>query len=141
MKGKFYTDGSCSFNPGPGGWSAVNISNLECIKTISGHEPNTTNNRMEILSVIKCLQIWKKYDIIEIYSDSKYVIDCFNNWQRIWHIKDKSEVKNLDLWDILFEEAKGRDIKFFKVKGHSKNYFNDIADKLAVAMSKRRNHS
>ncbi|ADL68887.1 ribonuclease HI [Thermoanaerobacterium thermosaccharolyticum] len=132
-----YTDGACSGNPGPGGWGAVLIYN-GIKKEISGYEENTTNNRMELTAVIKALSLLKRSCKINIYSDSSYLINAFNqkwieNWQkRGWLKSDKTPVENKDLWLKLLDLSSCHDIKWIKVKGHSDNEYNNRCDKLAT---------
>lgn len=140
MRVRVFTDGACSGNPGPGGWSAV--FNLEKgLKIISGYERETTNNRMELTSVIKAIEKArsKGYDEIEIYSDSSYVVNAVSKgWIELWQkknwINSKNEsVKNKDLWEklIYLLGDKKVSVSFFKVKGHNGNTFNEIADRRA----------
>jgi len=132
-----YTDGACSGNPGPGGWGAVLIYN-GIKKEISGYEENTTNNRMELTAVIKALSLLKRSCKINLYSDSSYLINAFNqkwieNWQkRGWLKSDKTPVENKDLWLELLDLSSCHDIKWIKVKGHSDNEYNNRCDKLAT---------
>lgn len=132
-----YTDGACSGNPGPGGWGAVLIYN-GIKKEISGYEENTTNNRMELTAVIEALSLLKRSCKINIYSDSSYLINAFNqkwieNWQkRGWLKSDKTPVENKDLWLKLLDLSSCHDIKWIKVKGHSDNEYNNRCDKLAT---------
>ncbi|MGF7431645.1 ribonuclease HI [Thermoanaerobacterium thermosaccharolyticum] len=132
-----YTDGACSGNPGPGGWGAVLIYN-GIKKEISGYEENTTNNRMELTAVIKALSLLKRSCKINLYSDSSYLINAFNqkwieNWQkRGWLKSDKTPVENKDLWLKLLDLSSCHDIKWIKVKGHSDNEYNNRCDKLAT---------
>lgn len=132
-----YTDGSCSGNPGAGGWGAVLIYNGK-EKRISGGENPTTNNRMELTAPISALSALKEPCEVELYSDSAYLVNAFNNgWLNSWQINgwrtsDKKEVKNADLWQKLLELCKIHKVEFIKVKGHSDNEYNNICDKLAV---------
>lgn len=132
-----YTDGSCSGNPGTGGWGAVLIYNGK-EKRISGGENPTTNNRMELTAPISALSALKEPCEVELYSDSAYLVNAFNNgWLNSWQINgwrtsDKKEVKNADLWQKLLELCKIHKVEFIKVKGHSDNEYNNICDKLAV---------
>ena len=135
---KIYTDGACSFNPGPGGWGAVLIySGRE--KEISGFVDSTTNNRMELLAVIQALKNLKEKCSIEIYTDSAYVCNAFNNnwitdWQlNRWRTSAKKEVLNQDLWKELLDCTIPHKIKWIKVKGHSDNKYNNKCDELARA--------
>lgn len=137
-----YTDGACKFNPGPGGWAAI-INYNENIKGIKGSEKITTNNIMELSSVIYALEyISKEYkDIlnnieIEIYSDSNYVVNSVNNkWIYNWekdNWKKKGEyIKNHELWEKLSLFLKKLKISFIKVKGHSDVKYNNLCDKYA----------
>lgn len=132
-----YTDGSCSGNPGAGGWGAVLIYNGK-EKRISGGENPTTNNRMELTAPISALSALKEPCEVELYSDSAYLVNAFNNgWLNSWQINgwrtsDKKDVKNADLWQKLLELCKIHKVEFVKVKGHSDNEYNNICDKLAV---------
>lgn len=131
-----YTDGACSGNPGPGGWGTILIyKNVK--KEISGYMENTTNNIMEITAVIEGLKLLKYECEVEIYSDSAYVVNAFNNhWIEGWRKKNwinssKEPVKNKELWQELYDLTKKHDVKFIKVKGHSDNEYNNRCDELA----------
>ncbi len=132
---QIYTDGACSYNPGPGGWGAILIYNgVE--KRISGGEPNTTNNRMELLAVINGLSCLKEKCEVEIFSDSAYVVNAYlQNWVDNWKAngwkKQKSSIKNLELWKQLDSLVNFHNVKFIKVKGHSDNAYNNECDKMA----------
>lgn len=135
---KLYTDGACSGNPGPGGYGAILIyKGVE--KEISGGELNTTNNKMEIMAVLKGLEMIKEPCNVTVYSDSAYVVNSvqmgwLESWRKNnWKKADKSKVKNIDLWEKLLEFMQIHNIKFVKVKGHSDNEYNNRCDKLAVA--------
>lgn len=137
-----YTDGACSGNPGVGGYCAILIyNNVE--KIISGYEENTTNNRMELLAVIKGLGGLKESCVVNLYSDSQYVVDAFNkgwinNWMASnWKTSDKKDVKNVDLWQKLLELLEKHNVSFVKVKGHSDNEYNNRCDKIAVEEYKK----
>ena len=137
-----YTDGACSGNPGPGGYAAILIyKGIE--KEISGGEPNTTNNKMEIMAVVKGLEMLKEPCNVTIYSDSAYVVNSIEmgwifNWQsNNWKKKDKSSVKNIELWEEMLKLLKIHNVKFVKVKGHSDNEYNNRCDKLAVSESRK----
>jgi ribonuclease HI len=139
-----YTDGACSGNPGSGGYCAILIYNgIE--KVISGSELETTNNRMEILAVIKGLEALKEVCNVNVYSDSQYVVDAFNqNWietwvNNSWRTAGKKDVKNPDLWQKLLDLTKKHNVTFIKVKGHSDNAFNNRCDKIAVEEYKKLN--
>ena len=133
-----YTDGACSGNPGPGGWGAI----LECggvEKELYGAEPNTTNNRMELTGVIKALQALKFPCVVELYSDSKYVIDALDKgwakgWQkRGWVKSDKKPALNPDLWEELLRLCEIHEVHTHWVKGHASNPKNNRCDELAVS--------
>ena len=137
-----YTDGACSGNPGVGGYCAILIYNgFE--KVISGFEQDTTNNRMELLAVIKGLEALKESCEVNIYSDSQYVVDAFNkDWITIWQnngwkTSAKKEVKNPDLWAKLLEFVSLHNVTFIKVKGHADNEYNNRCDKIAVEEYKK----
>lgn len=131
-----YTDGACSGNPGPGGWGAVLMFG-EHRKELSGGEKHTTNNRMELLSVIEALRALKEPCDVTVYSDSAYVVNGFqqrwvDNWQRNgWINSKKQPVENQDLWKMLLHEMERHQVKYVKVKGHSDNEWNNHCDKLA----------
>lgn len=131
-----YTDGACSGNPGPGGWGSI----LMCDgvkKEISGGKKDTTNNVMEITAVIEGLKLLKYPCEVEIYSDSAYVVNAFNQkwiagWKKNgWKNSSKEEVKNKELWQELDELVSIHKVTFIKVKGHSDNEFNNRCDELA----------
>ncbi|MCQ2977392.1 MAG: ribonuclease HI [archaeon] len=132
-----YTDGACSGNPGPGGYGAVLIYK-DTVKELSEGFKETTNNRMELLSVVVGLRCLKEKCKVDIYSDSKYVVDAINkgwlkSWQdNNWRKSDKKEVKNVELWQELLVEMDKHEITFHWVKGHDGNEYNEICDKLAV---------
>ena len=140
---QIYTDGACSGNPGPGGWACVFLHGGS-EKELFGSEPDTTNNRMELLAVIKGLEALKsdKFNV-EIYSDSSYVVNAMNqgwlgNWQRNnWRTADKKNVKNRDLWEILVSLNNKYRPSYIKVKGHSDNVYNNRCDFLAVNAIKK----
>jgi len=131
-----YTDGACSFNPGPGGWGAVLIyGTVE--KRISGFQNNTTNNRMEIMAVIMGLKALKEPCSVDIYTDSAYVYNAFKerwieNWiKNNWKNSNKKEILNQDLWLVLKDLVDIHDAQFHKVLGHSTNKYNNLCDSLA----------
>ena len=137
-----YTDGACSGNPGPGGWGAV-LMYGQHRKEISGGDPATTNNRMELTAVIKGLQALKEPCIVELYSDSKYVIDALEKgwavgWRKKGWIKsDKKPALNPDLWEILLDLVEKHDVHYHWVKGHASNPKNNRCDELAVSEWKK----
>ena len=133
-----YTDGACSGNPGPGGWGALLCYNgVE--KELSGGAKQTTNNRMELTGVISALQALKEPCIVELYSDSKYVIDALEkgwavSWRkRGWIKSDKKPALNSDLWEILLKLTEKHQLHYHWVKGHADNEYNNRCDALAVA--------
>ncbi len=132
-----YTDGACSGNPGPGGWGAI-LSYKGAEKELSGGEAQTTNNRMELTAVIKALSALKESCIVELYSDSKYVIDALEKgWALGWRKKgwvksDKKPALNPDLWAELLELCAKHEMHYHWVKGHADNEFNERCDRLAV---------
>ena len=137
-----YTDGACSGNPGPVGWGAIlEFRGIE--KEMSGGEKNTTNNRMELLAVIKGLEALKEPCVVELYSDSKYVIDGLQkgwaaSWQkRGWIKSDKKPALNPDLWERLLELTSQHEMHYHWVKGHAENPKNNRCDELAVAQWKK----
>ena len=137
-----YTDGACSGNPGPGGWGAVLIYG-ENKKEISGGNKNTTNNIMEITAVIEALKCLKNECKATVYSDSAYVVNCFNqgwiyNWKKNnWKTSTKGPVKNKELWEELYTLVKKYNVEFVKVKGHSDNELNNRCDELARSEIKK----
>ena len=137
-----YTDGACSGNPGPGGWVAI-LSFRGVEKEISGGDPSTTNNRMELTAVLEALRRLKEPCTVELYSDSKYVIDALQKgwvygWKkRGWIKSDKKPALNVDLWEQLLPEIARHEIHYHWVKGHAENPKNNRCDELAVAESRK----
>ena len=136
-----WTDGACSGNPGPGGWGAL-IKYPNLTKKISGSVAHTTNNRMEMLAVIKSLQCINSNFKITIYTDSTYVKDGITSWIHNWKANNwknsqKKDVKNKDLWQDLDAISENLDINWQWVKGHSGNIENTIADELATSAIKK----
>ena len=130
-----HTDGACRGNPGPGGWGA-SLEYGDNQRLLYGGELNTTNNRMELTAVIKALQALKFNCQIELYTDSKYVLQGITDWmanwkKRNWRTADKKPVKNVDLWQELDELVSEHDINWHWVKGHSGHPGNELADQLA----------
>lgn len=132
-----YTDGACSYNPGPGGWGCVLIYK-DIQKTFSGFEKETTNNKMEITAVIEALKKLKEPCNVDLYSDSAYVCNAFlENWVDNWKnnnfkASNKKSIQNLELWKELLELCKIHNVTFHKVKGHADNELNNLCDKLAT---------
>ena len=137
-----YTDGACSGNPGPGGWGAILIYK-EVEKVLSGGEESTTNNRMELTAVIRGLQALKESCVVELYSDSKYVIDALQkgwavSWQKNgWKKADKKPALNVDLWEELLTLTEKHQLNYHWVKGHAENPYNNRCDELAVSEWKK----
>ena len=134
---KIYTDGACSGNPGPGGWGAILIYG-KTEKELSGGEAATTNNRMELVSVITALAALREPCKVELYTDSQYVSNAVNlGWLESWRKRDwkrkGGEVKNLDLWLKLIPLLDMHMVTFIWVKGHAENVYNNRCDELAVA--------
>ena len=133
-----YTDGACSGNPGKGGWCAIlDYQGIE--KVLSGAELQTTNNRMELLAVISGLAALNQPCIVDVYSDSAYVVnavvnDWLTDWQsRGWRTAAKQAVKNVDLWQKLLQLLAKHRVTFYKVKGHADNQRNNRCDAIARA--------
>jgi ribonuclease HI len=134
---EIYTDGACRGNPGPGGWGALLIHG-ETEKELSGAEPQTTNNRMELMGAIMALAALKRSVSVRLHTDSKYVCtgvqDWLPNWKaRGWRTADKKPVKNQDLWERLDVEAQRHQVTWQWVKGHAGNAGNERVDRLANA--------
>jgi ribonuclease HI len=130
-----FTDGACSGNPGPGGWGAI-LRYGEVEKELAGGEPQTTNNRMELMAAIAALEALKRPAKIRLYTDSMYVKDGITKWvhgwkKNAWRTADKKPVKNIELWQRLDAAAQPHDIEWLWVKGHSGHPENDRVDALA----------
>ena len=141
-----YTDGACSGNPGPGGWGAVlryRFNGKVYEKELSGGDDSTTNNRMELTAVIRGLQALKEPCTVELYSDSKYVIDALEKgWARSWQQRgwvksDKKPALNPDLWEQLLALTDIHEVRCHWVKGHAENEKNNRCDQMAVAESRK----
>lgn len=143
---RIFTDGACSENPGIGGWAAIICLKHKSV-VISGGENETTNNRMELMAVIKAIEKIKEKKkkqrkiVLEIHSDSAYVVNAVeHNWlkrwkENNWKTKTNKDIKNRDLWEKLINLIEQNDlikVEFVKVKGHSGNMFNEMADRVAV---------
>jgi len=133
---EIFTDGACSGNPGPGGWGALlRFNGAE--KTISGADPATTNNRMEMMAAISALELLQRPCKVQLTTDSVYVKNGITQWihgwkKRGWKTASKQPVKNVDLWQRLDEAIKPHQIEWRWVKGHSGHRENEIADTLAT---------
>ena len=137
---EIYTDGACSGNPGPGGWAAIlRYGGRE--KRISGGEPATTNNRMELMGVIEALRCLKEPCEVVLTSDSKYVCDAIakgwaESWRRNgWRKSDKKPALNSDLWEILLDLLNRHRVTVRWIKGHAGHPENECCDRMAVAAS------
>ncbi len=137
---RVYTDGACSGNPGPGGWGAILVSEKpKGRKEISGAEPATTNNRMELTAVIESLSCLTESCEVTVVTDSKYVADAFRQgwlekWiSNGWRTANKKPVKNADLWRKLLAVISAHQVKWEWIRGHSGQPENERADELAVA--------
>ena len=133
-----YTDGACSGNPGPGGWAALLIFGPH-EREVSGYEPRTTNNRMELRAAVEALTTLKEPCDVTIHTDSAYMQRAFadgwiDKWQRNgWKTASKKPVENQDLWMQLLEQTKRHRVRWVKVKGHADDERNNQVDRLAVA--------
>ncbi len=135
---ELYTDGACSGNPGPGGWAFI-LRDRKTAKELerTDGEADTTNNRMELQAVIEGLGVLNRPATVELFSDSKYVLDGLRSWLDGWKRKNwvnskKEPVKNRDLWEQLDELRAVHDLRLHWVKGHSDHPENERADQLAV---------
>ncbi len=132
---QIFTDGACSGNPGPGGWGAV-LRSGDSEKELSGGEPETTNNRMELMAAISALEALKRPCRVELYTDSNYVKDgitrWIHNWRRNgWRTADRKPVKNADLWQRLDLLMGTHEVDWRWVRGHAGHVENERADQLA----------
>ncbi|MDP3405866.1 MAG: ribonuclease HI [Brevundimonas sp.] len=130
-----HTDGACKGNPGPGGWGAI-LQAAGKTKEMSGGEPVTTNNRMELMAAIMALEALTRPCTVELHTDSKYVMTGITEWihgwkARGWKTADKKPVKNDDLWKRLDAARARHDVKWRWVKGHAGHELNERADQLA----------
>ena len=135
-----WTDGACSGNPGPGGWGvlmrAMDGDTVVKERELQGGEPDTTNNRMELMAAISALEALTRPSEITITTDSAYVKNGVTQWihgwkRNGWRTADKKPVKNVELWQALFAETQKHDIEWIWVKGHAGNPDNERVDKLA----------
>ena len=130
-----HTDGACSGNPGPGGWGAILESGVHR-KELSGGEPQSTNNRMELMAAISALEALKGPSRVDLWTDSVYVRDGITKWihgwrRNGWKTADKKPVKNAELWQRLDEATKRHQIEWHWLKGHAGHPENERADELA----------
>jgi ribonuclease HI len=141
-KVEIYTDGACSGNPGRGGWGTILLYEGK-EKVLSGYEPDTTNNRMELRAALEGLKALKFPCDVRLYSDSSYLVNAFNkewikNWKSNgWRTSGKDDVRNKDLWEQLDRLARLHNVTWIKVKGHSDNELNNRCDKLATGEIKK----
>ena len=142
MNVTIYTDGACSGNPGPGGYGAV-LMYGQHKKELSGGDPNTTNNRMELMGVITALKALNRPCQVDLYTDSQYVVNAIEKgWAKKWQANGwmrnkKDKALNPDLWQTLLELLELHQVKFHWVKGHAENPYNNRCDELAVAESQK----
>lgn len=130
-----FTDGACRGNPGPGGWGVV-LRSGERERRLSGGEPETTNNRMELTAAIEALAALKEPCRVSLYTDSTYVRNGITEWlpawkRRGWRTAGKKPVKNQDLWQRLEAATNGHEVDWHWVKGHAGHPGNELADALA----------
>jgi ribonuclease HI len=135
-----YTDGACSGNPGPGGWGAVlrydSVDKGTVVKELHGGDRSTTNNKMELLGAISALEALSRPASVQLYTDSRYVLDGITKWlpgwqRNGWKTASKQPVKNVDLWQRLVAALKPHDVSWHWVKGHNGDPGNERADELA----------
>lgn len=137
-----YTDGACKGNPGPGGWAAILLCNHHS-KIISGCDPDTTNNKMELQAVISGLAALTRPCEVTIYTDSQYISNAINlgwlnHWKSGgWHTASGKHVKNVEYWKSLLELLDIHQVEFVWVKGHAGNVYNEQCDTIAVAESQK----
>ncbi len=134
---EIYTDGACSRNPGPGGWGVVLIHPQKTLE-LSGGDPDTTNNRMELTAAIEALRALKRPCVVDFHTDSQYLRQGITTWMPAWKRKgwrkaDGEPVLNVDLWQTLDELRSQHDIRWHWVRGHAGNTYNERADELARA--------
>lgn len=141
-KAEAYTDGACKGNPGPGGWGAIVVTRGKEVE-LSGGEPATTNNKMELSAVIAALGYFQEPTDVTLTTDSKYIVDAIqkgwlDNWKKNgWRKADKGSVANVELWEKLLVLLKRHHVTFVWVKGHAGHAYNERCDKLAVKQSMR----
>ena len=143
---EIYTDGACSGNPGPGGWGAIlrfRTADKVYEKEISGGDATTTNNRMELTAFLEALRQLKEPCVIDLFSDSKYVIDSLQKvWAKGWRARgwkkaDKSPALNPDLWAPLLTESEKHEITYHWLKGHAGHPENESCDRMDEEQSKK----
>lgn len=132
---RLYTDGSCHGNPGPGGWAAI-LEYGDKTRELTGNDPATTNNRMEMMAVLEGLRALKEPCIVDVWTDSRYVVDGMKSWlagwkKRGWKTASKQPVKNEEIWRALDDEASRHTVTWNWVKGHDGHPQNERCDELA----------
>lgn len=137
MTVEIYTDGACSGNPGPGGWGAI-LRYGEHERELSGGDPDTTNNRMELMAAIQALEALKRPVTVDLYTDSKYLRDGITMWlpkwrNNGWRTANRKPVKNEDLWRRVETAADRHEVRWHWIKGHADHPENERADELARA--------
>jgi ribonuclease HI len=130
-----HTDGACSGNPGPGGWGAI-LAFEDRERELKGGEPNTTNNRMELMAAISALEALKRPCRVDLHTDSQYlrngIMTWIKNWKRNgWRTSDKKPVKNVDLWQHLDAALAQHEVRWHWLRGHAGHEMNERADVLA----------
>ena len=140
-----YTDGASRGNPGPGGWSAIVLSDKE-VRELGGREDHTPNNRMELMAGIKALEFVSSDSEIEVHTDSEYVMKGMTTWihnwkKKNWRTAGKKPVMNQDLWERLSNLSEGKDIKWLHVRGHAGVPLNERADVIATEFADNMNPS
>ena len=131
-----YTDGACSGNPGPGGWAAIVMG--DDTQQLTGGEPHSTNNRMELTAALEALKALDAPTRVKLHTDSAYLSNAFNqgwldSWQENdWQTASNDDVKNQQLWKDLLDQADRHNVEWVWVKGHADNELNNMADELAV---------
>jgi ribonuclease HI len=139
---QIFSDGACSGNPGPGGWGAI-LRYKEIEKELSGGEPETTNNRMELMGVIAALESLKEPCRVKVFTDSQYIAKAFTenwlaNWQKNgWKTAGKKAVKNRELWERLLAQSAIHKLEWQWIRGHAGHPENERCDQLAVAARDR----
>lgn len=136
---ELYTDGACRGNPGRGGWGAILVYGKH-ERELSGGEPNTTNNRMELMAAIAGLEALKEPCAVTLYSDSKYLVDAFllgwvESWKAAGWKRGRDELKNPDLWERLYALTEVHKVAFVWVKGHNGHDYNERCDALATSFA------
>jgi ribonuclease HI len=131
-----YADGSCLGNPGPGGYCALILSPDDHPEPIVGADPNTTNNRMELLAAIVALEHFKERADLEIRSDSQYVVNGMNEWlegwkSRGWRKSNNKPIENQDFWKRLDALAQRHEVTWVWIRGHDGDKMNELADRFA----------